>query len=85
MTVEYIFMKRFLIAILLCGCMLQAMSQSVKKSDMEDKKMEWWKDAKFGMFIHWGVYSVPAGVYKGKKIEGIMILKPGLKWLRMPG
>jgi alpha-L-fucosidase len=71
MTVEYIFMKRFLIAILLCGCMLQAMSQSVKKSDMEDKKMEWWKDAKFGMFIHWGVYSVPAGVYKGKKIEGI--------------
>ncbi len=34
-------------------------------------KMQWWKDAKFGMFIHWGVYSVPAGVYKGHKVKGI--------------
>ena len=24
---------------------------------------------KFGMFIHWGVYSIPAGVWKGKQIE----------------
>lgn len=23
-------------------------------------RMKWWKDAKFGMFIHWGVYSIPA-------------------------
>ena len=34
-------------------------------------KMDWYKEAKFGLFIHWGVYSVPAGVYKGKDIEGI--------------
>lgn len=25
--------------------------------------MGWWRDAKFGMFIHWGIYSVPAGRY----------------------
>ncbi|MFN0131605.1 MAG: alpha-L-fucosidase [Phycisphaerales bacterium] len=25
--------------------------------------MEWWRDARFGMFIHWGLYSIPAGVY----------------------
>ncbi|MEJ2545663.1 MAG: alpha-L-fucosidase, partial [Calditrichaceae bacterium] len=31
-------------------------------------KMEWWRNARFGMFIHWGIYSVPAGVYKGKDI-----------------
>ena len=31
----------------------------------------WWREGKFGMFIHWGVYAVPAGVYKGKKIGGI--------------
>lgn len=36
-----------------------------------DKRMEWWRDARFGMFIHWGVYSIPAGTYKGKKIENI--------------
>lgn len=34
-------------------------------------KMDWWKEAKFGMFIHWGVYSVPAGIYNGKEISGI--------------
>jgi len=36
-----------------------------------DERMAWWRDAKFGMFVHWGVYSVPAGVWKGKKIGGI--------------
>jgi alpha-L-fucosidase len=36
-----------------------------------DARMHWWREAKFGMFIHWGVYSVPAGTYKGKQIAGI--------------
>jgi alpha-L-fucosidase len=31
-----------------------------------DARMKWWRDARFGMFIHWGIYSVPAGEYKGK-------------------
>lgn len=26
--------------------------------------MEWWREARFGMFIHWGVYAIPGGVYK---------------------
>jgi len=34
-------------------------------------KMAWWREARFGMFIHWGIYSVPAGVYQGKEIPGI--------------
>lgn len=25
-----------------------------------DKRMEWYRDARFGMFIHWGLYSIPA-------------------------
>ncbi|MCX6998043.1 MAG: alpha-L-fucosidase [Kiritimatiellaeota bacterium] len=32
-------------------------------------RMQWWRAAKFGMFIHWGVYAVPAGVYEGKDIN----------------
>ena len=36
-----------------------------------DARMAWWRDARFGMFIHWGVYSVPAGTYQGQKIGGI--------------
>ena len=38
------------------------------KSD-HDVRMAWWRNAKFGMFIHWGVYSVPAGYYHGKPVE----------------
>src|SRR5215469_15160534 len=36
-----------------------------------DARMKWWREARFGMFIHWGVYSVPAGTYKGQQIKGI--------------
>lgn len=36
-----------------------------------DARMEWWREARFGMFIHWGVYAVPAGTYDGRQIGGI--------------
>lgn len=36
-----------------------------------DKRMKWFREARFGMFIHWGVYSVPAGTYEGKRIPWI--------------
>jgi len=36
----------------------------------KDERMDWWRQARFGMFIHWGVYSVPAGEWKGQKIPG---------------
>jgi alpha-L-fucosidase len=36
-----------------------------------DQRMAWWRDARFGMFIHWGVYSVPAGTWQDKQIGGI--------------
>lgn len=42
----------------------------INESQITDEdRMEWWSDARFGMFIHWGIYSVPAGFYKGKEIS----------------
>ncbi len=35
-----------------------------------DQRIQWWRDAKFGMFVHWGIYSLPAGEWKGKKVGG---------------
>jgi len=29
-------------------------------SAQRDARMEWWREAKFGMFIHWGLYAIPA-------------------------
>jgi len=36
-----------------------------------DARMKWWREARFGMFIHWGVYAVPAGTYKDQQVKGI--------------
>ncbi len=35
-----------------------------------DRRMNWWREARFGMFIHWGPYAVPAGVHRGREIKG---------------
>ena len=34
-----------------------------------DPRLKWFQDAKFGMFITWGLYSVPGGSWKGKTLE----------------
>ncbi len=39
--------------------------------EQKDARMQWWREARFGMFIHWGIYSVPAGVYNGKEITSL--------------
>ncbi len=37
----------------------------------------WFAEARFGMFIHWGLYSNPAGIWKGQKIK-----HPYAEWLQ---
>ena len=37
----------------------------------KDCGQKWWKEAKYGMFIHWGLYSELAGTWKGQDVEGI--------------
>jgi alpha-L-fucosidase len=45
-----------------------------------DVRMQWWRAARFGMFIHWGVYSVPAGVWNGTNIT-----QSGGEWIMNRG
>ena len=40
-------------------------------AEQRDARMAWWREARFGLFIHWGIYSVPAGTHKGEQIENI--------------
>ena len=37
-----------------------------ESKEEKDQRMEWWREARFGMFIHWGLYSIPAGEWKGE-------------------
>jgi alpha-L-fucosidase len=48
-----------------------AQSPRPETKQQRDERMKWWREARFGMFIHWGLYAVPAGEWKGKKIGGI--------------
>lgn len=32
-------------------------------------RTQWFREARFGMFIHWGVYAVPAGEWNGRKVS----------------
>ena len=41
---------------------------SSETKEHKDARMAWFRDARFGMFIHWGLYSVPGGYYQGKSI-----------------
>ncbi|OFY38845.1 MAG: alpha-L-fucosidase [Bacteroidetes bacterium RBG_13_44_24] len=62
-------MKRLKIALILIIIIGQNMyAQEILN---RDKRMEWWREARFGMFIHWGVYAVPAGEWKGQRIGNI--------------
>ncbi len=37
--------------------------------DGKASALDAFNEAKFGMFIHWGLYSIPAGVWKGQRME----------------
>ncbi len=49
----------------------QAQQPPTETRAERDARMQWWREARFGMFIHWGIYSVPAGTYKDQQIGGI--------------
>jgi len=45
--------------------------EKVESEERQNKRMAWWREARFGMFIHWGLYAIPAGVWNGRRIPGI--------------
>lgn len=59
---------RFVLILLLLTQFLFA--QNPESAAEKTQRMTWWKDAKFGLFIHWGIYAVAAGEYNGQKNYG---------------
>jgi alpha-L-fucosidase len=64
---------------LLAATISSSAAPSAESPEQSEARLKWFKDARFGMFIHWGVYAVPAGVWQDKEIPGIgeWILKNG--------
>ena len=47
-------------------------AQDVAASDpAKEKRLAWFREAKYGLFIHWGLYAIPAGQWEGRRIPGI--------------
>lgn len=42
---------------------------TMHNSEEKQKALKWFNNAKFGMFIHWGLYSQASGIWKDTKIE----------------
>ncbi|TZF81082.1 alpha-L-fucosidase [Pedobacter sp. BS3] len=57
-------MIRRLIGLLLMCTFLVSQAQS-QQTLSKDERMKWWREARFGMFIHFGVYAQLGGEYKG--------------------
>ena len=63
---------QLLILLLLIG--QSSMAQESKEA--RDQRMKWWREARFGMFIHWGPYAVWGGVYHGHQQK-----RGGAEWI----
>ena len=60
-----VYMKKSAIVLLICLCSFRfGFSQD---SLSANQRLQWWREARFGMFIHWGVYAVPAGEFRGHR------------------
>lgn len=61
-----------LVSVMFFGCENEAKTQTAKLEQGpidRESRMQWWLDAKFGMFIHWGIYSIPAGEFEGRHTD----------------
>lgn len=58
-------------------------SQSAESSKLSHR-IEWWNEAKFGMFIHWGPYSVLGGEWNGKRPEQGVVSEWIMNRLKIP-
>ncbi|MCX6913534.1 MAG: alpha-L-fucosidase, partial [Verrucomicrobia bacterium] len=49
-----------------------------ESSAARDARMRWWREARFGMFVHWGLYSGLAGTWEGKLVG----TNGGMEWIQ---
>lgn len=67
------YMRTLLTVLALAGPVLQTFQTTAcaATNDQAAARLAWWHEAKFGLFIHWGLYALPAGEWKGRYYDGI--------------
>ena len=66
-----------IIAIVIFAMIAAPLSAAETKAQ-RDARMKWWREARFGMFVHWGLYSGLAGTWKGKPVG----TRGGMEWIQ---
>lgn len=64
-------MKKIVLLLLLFSTVVSEAADThesvvAEMSDKSAERLAWWREAKFGMFIHWGVYSKAGGEWNGQ-------------------
>lgn len=59
-------------------CSLFAQTGYAETKEQRDARMAWWRQARFGMFVHWGLYSGLAGTWKDKPVG----TRGGMEWIQ---
>jgi alpha-L-fucosidase len=56
-----------------CATTVTAVTQPFRQpaDPAREKRLEWFRAAKYGLFIHWGLYAIPAGDWKGRRSPGL--------------
>src|SRR5580692_4377347 len=60
-----------LAGILLALVPLRSLAEDAAKPLTSEERLTWFREAKYGLFIHWGLYSIPAGEWQGKPVRGL--------------
>jgi len=60
------------------GNKMNADDMKNETKQQRDARMEWWRQARFGMFVHWGLYSGLAGTWKDKPVG----TRGGMEWIQ---
>ncbi len=66
------------LAAILAYPMLAGESSESETAAQRDARMRWWREARFGMFVHWGLYSGLAGTWEGKAVG----TRGGMEWIQ---
>ena len=61
-----VLMAQWVMVLAACGVIVGAVAGETPAG--RDARMAWWRDARFGMFVHWGLYSGLAGTWDGKPV-----------------
>src|ERR1041385_4075746 len=61
----------FLVALLAAPIAARSQPSTATEDAAREARLAWFRDAKYGLFIHWGLYAIPAGEWKGQSIPGI--------------